>query len=122
LMPGVARTMARLPIQRLKFGIASNQHGVALRELSRGLAEELLLATWRAAFADGAPPVAVEMCTCLPNAACERRKPRPGMLRALMERYRVPPGRVLFVGDLPIDASAAAAAEVRFAWASEFFA
>jgi len=121
LLPGVAQTMSTLPVSRLKFGVASNQHGVALGELSRELAEELLISTWQAAFSLRAPPVLIEMCTCLPEATCHRRKPQPGMLEALMRRHAVPPERVLYVGDLAIDAEAASRAHVRFSWARDFF-
>jgi D-glycero-D-manno-heptose 1,7-bisphosphate phosphatase len=121
LMPRVPETMAALPAARLKFGIASNQHGVALGLLSRAQAEAMLVATWHAAWGPGAPEALVEMCTCLPEAPCSRRKPAPGMLQALMRRHDVVPERVLYVGDLPIDRQAAAAAKVRFSWAHDFF-
>jgi len=122
LMPGVVETMARLPRARLKFGIASNQHGVALGQITRAKAHALLSEIWRASFFEGAPPVAIEMCTCLPDATCSRRKPMPGMLLALLEKYAVCPQRALYVGDLSIDAEAAQLAEIPFRFASEFFA
>lgn len=122
LMPEVRATMAALPISKLKFGIASNQHGVALGQLTRIAAEQMLVATWQAAFGRVAPPVLIELCVCLPNAACSRRKPGPGMLTSLIARHGVPPERVLYVGDLSIDEQAARSAHVRFAWAHAFFA
>lgn len=122
LMPGVVETMAALPRSRLKFGIASNQHGVALGLLTATEAEALLRAAWSAAFAGSAPEVLLEMCVCRPDARCPRRKPEPGMLMSLLRRHGVPPQRALYVGDLPIDASAAASAGVRFCWARDFFA
>jgi HAD superfamily hydrolase (TIGR01662 family) len=121
LMPGVREKLLALPASRLRFGIASNQHGVALGLLTRAEAEEMLLATWHAASGPDAPSVLIEMCVCVPNAPCTRRKPEPGMLQSLMRRYQVAPERVLFVGDLPIDQDAAARAHVRFSWAHEFF-
>src|SRR4051812_30053373 len=87
LMPWVQTTMAALPSSRLKFGIASNQHGVALGQLTRAQAEAMLLETWQAAFGGCAPPVSIELCTCLPDAACARRKPSPGMLQSLIARH-----------------------------------
>jgi D-glycero-D-manno-heptose 1,7-bisphosphate phosphatase len=114
--------LARLPSSRLKFGIASNQHGVALGQLSRAEAEAMLVATWRAACGPGEPQALIEMCVCLPDATCARRKPGPGMLQSLLRRHGVAAERALYVGDLPIDQRAAADAKVRFSWASEFFA
>ncbi|HEX7957193.1 MAG TPA: HAD hydrolase-like protein, partial [Pyrinomonadaceae bacterium] len=52
---------------------------------------------------------------------CPCRKPRPGMLLALMRRFRVAPGETLFVGDMDKDEGAALAAGTRFMWAHEFF-
>jgi D-glycero-D-manno-heptose 1,7-bisphosphate phosphatase len=121
LMPWVQTTMAALPASRLEFGIASNQHGVALGQLTRAEAEAMLVATWHAAFGFCVPPVSIELCTCLPNAACARRKPGPGMLQSLMARHQVRPEQVLYVGDLAIDQQAAASAHVRFIWAQDFF-
>jgi D-glycero-D-manno-heptose 1,7-bisphosphate phosphatase len=122
LMPRVRETLASLPRSRLKFGIASNQHGVALGQLRRADAEAMLVATWHSAFGPGAPDVLLELCVCLPDAACPRRKPAPGMLQSLMVRHGVAPERVLYVGDLAIDQRAAASANVRFSWARDFFA
>jgi HAD superfamily hydrolase (TIGR01662 family) len=121
LMPSVRETLAGLMPSRLKFGIASNQHGVALGQLTRAEAEAMLRATWHAAFGPGAPSPMLELCVCLPDAACARRKRGPGMLQSLMHRHGVSPKRVLYVGDLPIDQQAAVNAQVRFRWAQEFF-
>jgi D-glycero-D-manno-heptose 1,7-bisphosphate phosphatase len=121
LMPRVRETLRMLPASRLKFGIASNQHGVALGQLTRAEAEAMLLATWQAAFGPAAPRPLLELCVCLPDAPCPRRKPGPGMLQSLMRRHRVAPEHVLYVGDLAIDREAAANANVRFIWAHEFF-
>ncbi|HYP77874.1 MAG TPA: HAD-IIIA family hydrolase [Polyangiaceae bacterium] len=122
LMPNVPETLRALPRSRLKFGIASNQHGVALGLLTQAEAQALLLSTWHSAWASLAPSVLIEMCVCLPDAPCIRRKPEPGMLQSLIRRYGVPPERALYVGDLPIDRDAAERAHVRFSWAQEFFA
>jgi D-glycero-D-manno-heptose 1,7-bisphosphate phosphatase len=122
LMPGVREAFAALPVSRLKFGIASNQHGVALGQLSRQEAEGMLIATWNAALWPGATRPLVEMCVCLPDAPCPRRKPGPGMLESLLRRSGVAAERTLYVGDLPIDQRAANDAHVRFSWAHEFFA
>jgi len=121
LIPGVIDTFSHLPVARLKFGLASNQHGVALGQITRDDAYALLLATWQDAFGGNAPPISIEMCVCLPSAACHRRKPMPGMLIALLRRFGLPGNRALYVGDLPIDAEAAARAGIPFCIAADFF-
>ncbi|HKO51449.1 MAG TPA: HAD-IIIA family hydrolase [Polyangiaceae bacterium] len=122
LIPTVRETLASLPAQRLKFGIASNQHGVALGLLTRADAEAMLVDTWHSAFGPDGPQALVEMCVCLPDASCPRRKPEPGMLQSLLRRHSVSAARALYVGDLRIDQLAAANANVRFRWAHDFFA
>jgi phosphoglycolate phosphatase-like HAD superfamily hydrolase len=52
----------------------------------------------------------------------EFRKPRPGMLRYLMDALGFPKDETLFVGDSEDDQQAAEGAGVRFVSASEFFA
>src|SRR4051812_41393120 len=79
LMPGVPQKLATLVRSTRYFGLASNQPGVALGQLTRALAEELLRATWAAAAGPAAPEPLLEMCVCLPDTDCERHKPRPGM-------------------------------------------
>jgi HAD superfamily hydrolase (TIGR01509 family) len=81
----------------------------------------MLIASWSAAFAGNAPAVSIEMCVCLPDSNCDRRKPMPGMLHALLRRHRVPPQRALYIGDLAIDALAAERAGMRFQFAQRFF-
>ena len=121
LMPGVRERLLDLSRQPLKFAIASNQHGVALQLLDRGSAEAMLRATWEAACGPLSPQVQIEMCVCLPDADCPRRKPQPGMLLAILAAQRIAPARALYVGDLEIDELAAQRAGVKFRWARDFF-
>ena len=65
--------------------------------------------------------MAIEMCVCRDSVHCPRKKPNPGMVTSLLERFGVAPPEALLVGDLAIDAEAAGRAGVRFCWAGEFF-
>lgn len=121
LMPRVQDVVSELARRPLKFAMASNQHGVALGLLDRALAEAMLRATWEAACGPAAPPVHIEMCVCLPDAQCPRKKPEPGMLLAILKAFSVDPQRALYVGDLAVDELAARRAKVHFQWAGEFF-
>ncbi len=122
-MPGVAERLRALDWGPggHKLGVASNQNGVALGYLSAAMARRLLRETVEEALGFVPEDAAIEMCTCPPDLRCPRRKPEPGMLRAILDRFRLPPQQALFGGDLDIDREAARRAGVAFAWAHEFF-
>ena len=60
---------------------------------------------------------------CLVRASWQQRwsKPAPGMLQAAMEAAGARPSDTLYVGSHGYDKAAAAAAQVRFIWAVDFF-
>jgi HAD superfamily hydrolase (TIGR01662 family) len=123
LMPNVAETLARIWLDgpTPMIGICSNQSGVGEGQLSRGLATKLIQDTVVAAFGRMPDAIEIEMCICPEAKPCTRRKPQPGLLLAIMRRFRVSPEDALYIGDLPIDAEAARAAGVRFIAAKDFF-
>lgn len=100
--------------------VVTNQSGVA-----RGFFEEQhvqALHAWMAAdlATIGARVDAFEYCPYHPDAVIERyrkvsprRKPAPGMITDLLERFPVDPGRSILIGDKPSDLEAARAAGVR---------
>lgn len=100
--------------------VVTNQSGVA-----RGLYEERHVDALHQWMADelakhGAHIDAFEYCPYHPEAVVERyrrasprRKPAPGMITDLLERYPVDLSRSLLIGDKPSDLEAAAAAGVR---------
>jgi HAD superfamily hydrolase (TIGR01662 family) len=105
-----------------RLGIASNQDGVPLGDLSRDMARRLLRDTVEAALGFVPEDAAIEMCVCDPSERCPCRKPAPGMLRSILRRFRASPTEALFVGDLEIDREAARRAGIAFEWAHAFFA
>ena len=123
LIPGVRERLAQIAWGEggARFGVASNQGGVGLGYLTHGAARRLLEEMVVEAFGLRPPHGAVELCPHAPHLGCPCRKPQPGMLLRLMQRFRVPPGETLFVGDMDKDEGAARAAGTRFMWAHEFF-
>jgi D-glycero-D-manno-heptose 1,7-bisphosphate phosphatase len=123
LMPGVRRRLRALDWGPggHRLGIASNQNGVALGQLTEAMARRLLVDTVAAALGFVPEHAAIELCTCPPHGGCRCRKPEPGMLLRILERFQQPPEAALFVGDLDIDREAALRAGVGFAWAHAFF-
>lgn len=114
--PGVVarlRSLAGVPIF-----ILTNQAGVALAALGDqeaiGYVEQLRRLTAGAV-------TAYRICTQHPAAGCACRKPRPGMLLALVAAHAVDLRRAVMIGDSVSEECAAAAAGVgRFCWATEF--
>ncbi len=105
----------------LFLGIASNQDGVSLGDLTKEMAYRLLQDMVLEAVGYLPLHTAIEMCTCTLGMNCRRKKPQPEMLLDIMQKFGVPPAQTLFVGDMEWDREAARRAGVRFMWAKEFF-
>ncbi|HEX8476017.1 MAG TPA: HAD-IIIA family hydrolase [Pyrinomonadaceae bacterium] len=124
LLPGVRERLAAIDWSAggSRFGIATNQGGIALGYLSYATAHRLLVEMVKEAFGVESVPVgAIEICPHAPHLKCLCRKPHPAMLLRLMRRFRAGEHETLFVGDMDRDAEAAHRAGVRFMWAHEFF-
>jgi D-glycero-D-manno-heptose 1,7-bisphosphate phosphatase len=123
LIPGVRERLAQIEWGRsgAHFGIATNQGGIGLDYLSFETAHAMLVEMVEQAFGVAPPAGSIEICPHAPHAGCACRKPRPGMLRNLMHRFRTVRAETLFVGDMDRDREAARRAGVRFSWAHEFF-
>jgi HAD superfamily hydrolase (TIGR01662 family) len=123
LMPGVRERLSALDWgpRGHRLGVASNQDGVPLGDLSHDMALRLLRDTVEAAIGFVPMSAAIEMCVCDPRQVCPCRKPAPGMLHRILRRFGASPAEALFVGDLDIDREAACRAGVSFEWAGAFF-
>ncbi|MFN4140333.1 HAD-IIIA family hydrolase [Aestuariivirga sp.] len=124
LMPGVAERLRAIPWAPGGpwLAVASNQNGVAAGELAAEMARGLIEDMLAAALGAVPPETEIAMCTCDERLDCACRKPAPGMLLGLLDRFGVRPDEALYVGDLPIDAEAARRARVPFIFARDFFA
>ena len=125
LLPGVRETLS--PVQWNHqggplLGIASNQDQVGYGHLTLDTARELLRDLARTAAGIRLPDPALQLCPHRLDVNCSCRKPRPGMLNAIMEYYRARPEETLFVGNHEADRQAAAEAKTAFVWAQDFFA
>ncbi len=120
LLEGVRERLAELPDDVL-LGVASNQDHVGYGLVDDETAHRLLRRMLELASGRTVEARAIRYCPHRPEIACSCRKPEAGMLRAILEHYRVAPEETLFVGDAEVDREAAAKAGVDFAWAHEFF-
>ncbi|MFC9926464.1 HAD-IIIA family hydrolase [Streptomyces sp. NPDC127190] len=109
LLPGAAEAVALARSAGLATGVVSNQSGIGRGLLStaqvqrvNARADALLggLDTWL-------------FCPHAPDAGCDCRKPRPGLILAAAARLGVPPAACLVIGDIATDVLAAQAAGAR---------
>lgn len=123
LVPGVKERLARINWGGggARFGVATNQGGVALGYLSLGRARSLVEDMVVEAFGVRPPPGSIEICPHAQPAGCACRKPEPLMLERLMRRFGVAKEQTLYVGDMDRDYEAARRAGARFLWAHQFF-
>lgn len=122
-LPGVLDGLRALRDAGFALAVATNQPQAAKGELPR----EAIVATNEALAArlaaEGVPVLAIETCLHHPTGgeggdaslvkACDCRKPAPGLLLALAERFDLDPAGSFFVGDTPTDLRAARAAGMR---------
>lgn len=58
----------------------------------------------------------INYCMHTPAENCECRKPRPGLINAILKRKNILPAETIFIGDNETDFEAAKAAQVNFAY------
>ncbi len=123
LLPGVVEGLERLAGAGFVLGIATNQPGPAKGQISVAAVERTNQALVDELARRGIVIAAVEVCMHHPTGGpgglpelvgpCDCRKPRPGMLLALVRRLGLDPARSYMVGDSPDDVRAARAAGLR---------
>lgn len=109
-LPGSLEAIARLNQAGFRVVVASNQSGLArgyfdVEDLN-GIHEKM----HRLVSEAGGEIDAVFYCPHGPRQRCDCRKPKPGLIEQIGERYRVNLAKVPVVGDKKTDLEAAAAA------------
>jgi HAD superfamily hydrolase (TIGR01662 family) len=124
LLPGVRETLSRINWDQAggpRLGLASNQDQVSYGYLSVHMARRLLRDLAISATGSAPPDAAIQLCPHPRELECACRKPKPGMLYAIMSHYGIDPADTLFVGNDEVDREAALRAGTAFIWASDFF-
>jgi D-glycero-D-manno-heptose 1,7-bisphosphate phosphatase len=109
-LPGSIEAIARLSHQGYRIAVATNQAGInrglfdlstlnAMHERLRHLVAQL-----------GGRIDVIAFCPHRPDEGCACRKPQPGMLLEIAQRFGVEPSQMMFVGDSRRDLEAARAA------------
>lgn len=124
VIPWAKEALAKVDWTSTRFGIASNQAGIAKGYLSKLTAWRMLLECANEVLPPNAygdvEHRAIRYCPHDPEQNCQCRKPAPAMLLTIMENYGIGPNETTFVGDLDTDRLAAEAAKVQFQWVWDF--
>ncbi|TDN90687.1 HAD family hydrolase [Microbacterium sp. BK668] len=105
-MPGAREAVARLRRAGVRVGVVSNQSGIG-----RGILTHDDVGAVNARVDELVGPLEVwEYCPHEPRAACDCRKPLPGLVLRACRRLGVEPRHTVVVGDIGTDVEAAAAA------------
>jgi len=114
-LPGAREGLARLYAAGLRLSVATNQSCVG-RGTVTAAALERIHDRMRAEARDaGAELAAVYHCPHAPDAGCDCRKPRPGLVARAVDESGIAAAETVFIGDAPVDLQAGQAAGVA-AW------
>jgi D-glycero-D-manno-heptose 1,7-bisphosphate phosphatase len=113
LIPGAAEALARLNRAGHTVAVCTNQSCVGRGIISAAMLDRIHEHLRDRLAEAGARIDALYACPDAPWAATERRKPRPGMLREALQRFRADPAATPMVGDTLGDMQAALAAGCR---------
>ncbi|MEI5995930.1 D-glycero-beta-D-manno-heptose 1,7-bisphosphate 7-phosphatase [Paraburkholderia bengalensis] len=108
-LPGSLEAIARLNQAGYRVAIATNQSGIGRGLFDMDALNAMHLKMHRAAAAVGARIDAVFFCPHTADDHCECRKPKPGMLKMIAERFEIEPEDTPCVGDSLRDLQAGAA-------------
>lgn len=122
-LPGAIDGLRALAAAGFTLAIATNQPGPAKGQITAAAVARTNQAIVEKLAAAGVTIAAVEVCLHHPDGgdggdpalarACDCRKPKPGMLRAILARLGGDPARSWMIGDATADLEAARAAGIR---------
>lgn len=109
-LPGSIEAIARLSHQGYRIAVATNQSGISRRLLSLSTLNAIHGHMRQLVSVLGGQIDLIAFCPHGPDAGCPCRKPKPGMLLEIAQRFGVDPQEMMFVGDSRRDLDAARAA------------
>jgi D-glycero-D-manno-heptose 1,7-bisphosphate phosphatase len=108
-IPGSLEAIARLNQAGYRVVVATNQSGIGRGLFDMATLNAMHVKMQRAAAAVGARVDAVFFCPHTAEDQCECRKPKPGLLKTIIERFEIDPDVTPVVGDSLRDLQAGAA-------------
>ncbi|MDQ6421695.1 HAD family hydrolase [Paenibacillus sp. LHD-117] len=113
LLPGVTEAIKSLNDMGFEVFVASNQGGVGLGHMTKSALKSINGYMVTLIREGGGDIREARYCTHKPHAGCSCRKPKPGMLNALIEKYGIDRSQSFMVGDRDTDVTAGKNAHVR---------
>jgi D-glycero-D-manno-heptose 1,7-bisphosphate phosphatase len=108
-LPGSLEAIARLNQAGYRVAVATNQSGIGRGLFDTTALNEMHAKMQRQAAAVGGRVDAVFFCPHTAQDHCDCRKPKPGMLKMIAERFEIDPADTPVVGDSLRDLQAGAA-------------
>ncbi|HLX03191.1 MAG TPA: D-glycero-beta-D-manno-heptose 1,7-bisphosphate 7-phosphatase [Trinickia sp.] len=108
-IPGSLEAIARLNQHGYRVVVATNQSGIGRGLFDMAALNAMHVKMQKAVAAAGGRIDAVFFCPHTADDNCECRKPQPGMLKAIAERFEIAPEATPVVGDSLRDLQAGAA-------------
>ncbi len=107
IIPGSLEAIKKLNDAGFVVAVATNQSGVGRGYYTEAVLDEIHNKMYGALKATGGHLDALVFCPHTPDAACECRKPKPGMLTLLLQKFNVQADEACMVGDALRDLEAA---------------
>jgi D-glycero-D-manno-heptose 1,7-bisphosphate phosphatase len=108
-LPGSLEAIARLNQAGYRVAVATNQSGIGRGLFDTTALNDMHAKMHRQAAAVGARIDAVFFCPHTSQDHCDCRKPKPGMLKMIADRFEIDPAETPVVGDSLRDLEAGAA-------------
>ncbi|OGT38255.1 MAG: D-glycero-beta-D-manno-heptose-1,7-bisphosphate 7-phosphatase [Gammaproteobacteria bacterium RIFCSPHIGHO2_12_FULL_38_14] len=112
-IPGSLEAIALLNRAGFEVLIATNQSGVARGHYTHEMLNQIHEKFLQLLTLQGGRVKEIFYCPHHPDDDCFCRKPKPGMLHQMREKYAIPLAETFFVGDSLVDIEAARAAQCR---------
>lgn len=113
LFPGVPEAIRAFNEAGYLVFVVTNQGGVGLGYMTEADLAEIHRKLSELVVAQGGKFTEIRACTHKPRAGCDCRKPEPGMILALAEKYNVDLKASFMVGDRDVDLQAGQRAGVQ---------
>ena len=112
-IPGSLEAIARLNRAGFRVLVATNQSGVSRGYYDVAMLDEIHEKLMRELASVGGHIEEFFFCPHLPDAGCGCRKPKPGMLEQIRDKYYLDLADTFFIGDSYVDVQAAQAVGCR---------